>query len=389
MKKSTRAQSLCPITPSPWQTSHPHLTLTRFSMHQKATLPKTKGTLTNGTLLLLKSLAAFCMLGNVDTLQTPRRGPAAVAASAPVVLLAAEASSSSHMIAPMNTKCFNVAGFQQIDLYPTRSPLAVADFLAWRLAGKEVVEIGSRNGDILSCLQGLGVKRVESIEGDHVYCKKLRARGLAVSCKMLTQANAKDTLPRADAYFGWLPGGNFDGGGGVGHVMHLLMKELSTRPAKASIFLMFDASQSIEMTTLKQMLPRIAPQCNGGLNMSRIFFDESNYPIPSGESFNHEAKDRGVAVQETNCASFLCPARPTSDPPEAAQKINSNTTPRFFLTSPSAQQPHPQPYSPGPSLSRSRNLNLPSSVAHRYEAVLWTLRPIRHHARASVRCRGR
>jgi len=266
----------------------------------KATLPKTKGTLTNGTLLLLKSLAAFCMLGNVDTLQTPRRGPAAVAASAPVVLLAAEASSSSHMIAPMNTKCFNVAGFQQIDLYPTRSPLAVADFLAWRLAGKEVVEIGSRNGDILSCLQGLGVKRVESIEGDHVYCKKLRARGLAVSCKMLTQANAKDTLPRADAYFGWLPGGNFDGGGGVGHVMHLLMKELSTRPAKASIFLMFDASQSIEMTTLKQMLPRIAPQCNGGLNMSRIFFDESNYPIPSGESFNHEAKDRGVAVQETN-----------------------------------------------------------------------------------------
>ena len=32
---------------------------------QKAALPKTKGTLTNGTLLLLKSLAAFCMLGNV------------------------------------------------------------------------------------------------------------------------------------------------------------------------------------------------------------------------------------------------------------------------------------------------------------------------------------
>ena len=32
---------------------------------QKAVLPKTKGTPINGTLLLLKHLAAFCMLGNV------------------------------------------------------------------------------------------------------------------------------------------------------------------------------------------------------------------------------------------------------------------------------------------------------------------------------------
>ena len=62
-----------------------------------------------------------------------------------------------------------------------------------------MVEIGSRNGDILSCLQGLGVKRVESIEGDPVYCEKLRARGLAVTCKMLNRHNVRDTLPRADA----------------------------------------------------------------------------------------------------------------------------------------------------------------------------------------------
>ena len=34
-------------------------------LYQKAALPKTKGTLTNGTLLLLKCLAAFCMLGHV------------------------------------------------------------------------------------------------------------------------------------------------------------------------------------------------------------------------------------------------------------------------------------------------------------------------------------
>ena len=45
-----------------------------MALHQKATLPKTKGTLTNGTLLLLKSLVAFCMLGNVTASPTPTCG---------------------------------------------------------------------------------------------------------------------------------------------------------------------------------------------------------------------------------------------------------------------------------------------------------------------------
>ena len=40
------------------------------SLQQKAALPKTKGTLTSGTLLLLKYLAAFCMLGNVTASPT-------------------------------------------------------------------------------------------------------------------------------------------------------------------------------------------------------------------------------------------------------------------------------------------------------------------------------
>ena len=43
-------------------------------LYQKAALPKTKGTLTNGTLLLLKCLAAFCMLGNVTQRRTGRCG---------------------------------------------------------------------------------------------------------------------------------------------------------------------------------------------------------------------------------------------------------------------------------------------------------------------------
>ena len=42
--------------------------------HQKVALPKTKGTATKGTLLLLKSLTAFCMLGNVTALPTPTCG---------------------------------------------------------------------------------------------------------------------------------------------------------------------------------------------------------------------------------------------------------------------------------------------------------------------------
>ena len=45
-------------------------------LYQKAALPKTKGTLTNGTLLLLKCLAAFCMLGNVTASEGTLWSPA-------------------------------------------------------------------------------------------------------------------------------------------------------------------------------------------------------------------------------------------------------------------------------------------------------------------------
>ena len=45
-------------------------------LYQKAALPKIKGTLTNGTLLLLKCLAAFCMLGNVTASEGTLWSPA-------------------------------------------------------------------------------------------------------------------------------------------------------------------------------------------------------------------------------------------------------------------------------------------------------------------------
>ena len=121
------------------------------------------------------------------------------------------------------------------------------------------------------------------------YCAKLRARGIEVSCKMLTQANAP-RLPQADGYFAWLPGGdlyrplqlepqartatirlashatpqhashhitmdNSDHGGGVLAVARLLLDELVRRGASASIFLNFDLSQRHEMLALRSLLP--------------------------------------------------------------------------------------------------------------------------------------
>jgi hypothetical protein len=58
-----RHQTMLDRTPKAHSFEHDHEPL---ALHQqKAALPKTKGAPTNGTLLLLKSLAAFCMLGNV------------------------------------------------------------------------------------------------------------------------------------------------------------------------------------------------------------------------------------------------------------------------------------------------------------------------------------
>jgi hypothetical protein len=53
---------------------------------------------------------------------------------------------------PGTSICRQLPSFETVDDYPIRSPLAVADFLAPIVAGRRFTEIGTRNGDIMSCL---------------------------------------------------------------------------------------------------------------------------------------------------------------------------------------------------------------------------------------------
>ena len=51
--------------------------------------------------------------------------------------------------------CNALPGWRAVDRYPERSPLAIADFLLPRVAGKRLCEIGTRNGDIMATDAGL------------------------------------------------------------------------------------------------------------------------------------------------------------------------------------------------------------------------------------------
>jgi len=62
-----------------------------------------------------------------------------------------------------------------IDAPPMRSPQAVHSTLLPRISGKDLVEIGTRNGDGISCYAQFA-RRATAIELSPAYCKKLRER---------------------------------------------------------------------------------------------------------------------------------------------------------------------------------------------------------------------
>jgi len=62
-----------------------------------------------------------------------------------------------------------------VDAPPMRSPQAVHSALLPRVTGKDLVEIGTRNGDGISCFAQVA-RRATAIELSPAYCKKLRER---------------------------------------------------------------------------------------------------------------------------------------------------------------------------------------------------------------------
>jgi hypothetical protein len=106
---------------------------------------------------------------------------------------------AAYEVAP--SRCLSLAGFKPVDEYPTRSPLAIADYLAPLVSGRSFCEIGTRNGDIMACLSHFA-SEVTAIELDKTYCKKLTQRGFRVLCKPVESVSAEQ-LPHAQVYFWW------------------------------------------------------------------------------------------------------------------------------------------------------------------------------------------
>ena len=87
-----------------------------------------------------------------------------------------------------------------MDPSPIRSPQAVHSVLAARMRGREMVEIGTRNGDGIACFSFFARSAI-AIEMDERYCVKLRRRAkgaFSVAC-----GSYAHTTPDADVYTWW------------------------------------------------------------------------------------------------------------------------------------------------------------------------------------------
>ena len=87
-----------------------------------------------------------------------------------------------------------------IDVAPIRSPQAIHSYIASRIAGKRIVEIGTRNGDGMMCFSQVAANAT-AVEYDKPYCDRLRVRARGsfhVHC-----ADYRKGLPAADFYTWW------------------------------------------------------------------------------------------------------------------------------------------------------------------------------------------
>ena len=96
---------------------------------------------------------------------------------------------------------------QSVDRYPVRSPQAVQSAIAEIVSGRDVVEIGTRNGDGMECFAQYARSAV-AVEYDQQYCELLKLRGGRNACPTFGTpfsvlcSRYQDVSPDAD-YFTW------------------------------------------------------------------------------------------------------------------------------------------------------------------------------------------
>jgi hypothetical protein len=134
-----------------------------------------------------------------------------------------------------DSMCRALPGFHTEDLYPIRSPLIVADYLAEQVRGRRFCEIGTRNGDVMGCVSKFAAS-VTAIEMEENYCNKLRSRGFGVACKKVEDIPPTE-FPTADIYY-WWPS---DAAGQNELWLRIVARALRAQGRRATVFIGFDS----------------------------------------------------------------------------------------------------------------------------------------------------
>lgn len=176
-----------------------------------------------------------------------------------------------------------------MNTYPVRSPLAVADFLLPLVHDKHLVEIGSRNGDLVTCLKNF-TSTVTSMEANENYCRVIARRGVNVRCSPVRADNAVNVLPEADVYFFWLtPTASMN-------MVKILVSVACARQSSFRVVYALDGQ-----IDANKVGGHVHALTSWGLQfvVRRIFFDET-------ESYMQSMNGKPVA-DERNSASYLHP----------------------------------------------------------------------------------
>jgi hypothetical protein len=158
---------------------------------------------------------------------------------------------------------------QPYDIFPMRSPLVVADFLAERLRSSQAfAEIGTRDGDNIVCVSELAQVRTYAVEQSARRCQTLRERGgVDVIEAQVNETSHLQVIPDADVFYFWMElKVNRD-------LVRWTHRALLARGRRAVLFAGYDWHYKSDRRHFAETVQEFN-QTFGGVHVHRLFFDE-------------------------------------------------------------------------------------------------------------------
>ena len=223
---------------------------------------------------------------------------------------------------PGTSVCPTVPKFRTADTYPTRSPLLLADYViaaAKRHSAGNVVEVGTRNGDLSACIDHF-VNKFTAVEMDESYCRSLRKRGLTVLCKDWHKVDMDEDIPGpVDVvfWFCWPPTLSEPWLRRLWE-WRLQPRAAGKRARNTTVLISFDGHVPEDM----RYMPLLVAQYRG--EVDRVFFDEGGAITSRSEpSYGHAKLWRPGRWGVLHVAKFeLGPASGPLPPPLRADVVD-------------------------------------------------------------------